>query len=112
MVLLGGLALIKAFVDPDQPLAARGDLVRVEVWIPSDAQAQLGETFMANKGAVRVAPGPTVLELFFDDGKHLNCPFVASGGTSVRWVGSDSVSVDDGDAQSCTLVRPPRKSEG
>ncbi|MBX2797657.1 MAG: serine/threonine protein kinase [Myxococcales bacterium] len=107
VVLLGGLALVKALSgDPDTQ--APDGLVRVEVWIPDEAQARLGETFLASRGAAFIAPGPTLLELLFNDGKVLNCTFEAMSGTEVRWVGDDSVSVDDGDSQSCELIRAPR----
>ncbi|HHO49716.1 MAG TPA: hypothetical protein ENK18_02325, partial [Deltaproteobacteria bacterium] len=103
VVLLGGLALIKALLG-DQTLLSSDDRVRVEIWIPNNAQAQLGEAFLASKGAARIAPGSTLLEIFFDDGTSLHCPFEAGEGTSVRWVGSSSVSINDGDARPCTPV--------
>lgn len=101
VVLLGALALFKQF-GPEEQVAT--GMVRVEIWIPADAQAQLGETFMRSKGAARIPPGETTLEMFFDSGKRLKCSFVAIEGTSVRWVGADSVSIDDGDARPCEPV--------
>ena len=73
VVLLGALALIKQF-SPDT--TDSDGLVRVEVWIPDTAYAQLGETFLRSKGAAKIPPGTTVLELMFSNGKYLNCPLM------------------------------------
>ena len=108
VVLLGALALFKQFAPKS---ADESGLVRVEVWIPNEAQAELGDTFMRAKGAVRIEPGPTEVLIKFDNGKRLRCPFEAAEGTSVRWVGNDSVSIDDGDALRCMRVRPPQVGE-
>lgn len=115
VVLLGMLALGKALlggglgsgtsVAANDPPPGAPDTVRIEVWIPGEAQAQVGETFLRQKGAARVRPGPNLLEVMFDDGRTLHCPFQAADGTSVRWVGDDSVSIDDGDAIPCQTVR-------
>jgi serine/threonine protein kinase len=103
---LSVLAVIKALRNADArdvalnaPIADQR--VRVEVWMPNNCQAQVGEVFLHTKGAARIAPGRTNLDLLFDDGKTLRCSFVADEGTTVRWVGNDSISIDDGDATPC-----------
>ena len=112
VVLLGGLALLKALlpallgaIDDGAPVsqleAPADDQVTVDVWIPLGARAELGEEILVEKGAVRVDPGPTVLQLSFEDGHAVRCAFTAVRGTSVRWVGDDSVSINDGDAIAC-----------
>jgi serine/threonine protein kinase len=119
VVALGILALLKAFrvagagatltsADPGfpAPTAPAADRkVRIEVWIPGEAQAQVGDVFLQAKGTARIDPGPSLLELMFDDGRRVECAFHAEEGTSVRWVGNNSVSIDDGDATPCQLVR-------
>ncbi|MEQ1501671.1 MAG: serine/threonine-protein kinase [Myxococcota bacterium] len=107
---LGFLALLK-FLRVGSSAGAGGapapddHKVRVEVWFPADAQAQVGDVVLQTKGAARIGPGPTQLELSFESGRMVQCPFVASDGTTVRWVGNDEVSVDDGDAARCRVVR-------
>ena len=86
--------------------------VRVDVWIPDDAQAQIGSTFLPHPGAVRVYPGRALMEIYFDDGRALNCTFDAKQGVAVRYVGGDAISVNDGPSDRCikgvTRASPPR----
>ena len=85
-----------------------GDQVRVNIWIPSDAQAQVGDAFRPNSGAVRVPPGPTSMQVLFDDGRTYGCSFEALEGISVRLAydaGTFGLSIDDRDTIPCTEVR-------
>jgi hypothetical protein len=52
-----------------------------------------------------VREGANLLELMFDNGRVVHCSFNAESGTTVRWVGDDKISVDDGDARPCQLVK-------
>ncbi len=104
VVLLGGLATVKALSERPVGASVSGDMVRVELWFPGGAQAQVGDTFLAHKGTARIPRGASVLELSLADGRRLNCAFDARDGIQVRWVGNDSVSIDDGDAVACTAT--------
>ncbi len=81
----------------------------VRVWMPSDAQARLGAHALVSPGRVEVDPGARTLQLLFNDGRVLSCPFEARTGTTVRFVvdqGRPSVSVDDGPATPCVDGAP------
>lgn len=82
--------------------------VRVNIWIPSDAQAQVGNAFRPNSGAVRLPPGPTKMQVLFDDGRTYDCGFDAQDDISVRLAydaGTFGLSVDDKQTLPCTEVR-------
>ena len=124
VMLLGSFAAVKFLTDQGS-LSAGDDLatvgsaakglVRVKVWIPSDAQAQVGEAFLPTAGHVRVPSGETDMKLFFNNGRTLDCSFVAEDGSSVRAVvdrGTYGLSVDDGDVGGCAESTPPRSGEG
>lgn len=108
--LLAGLAALKALRGNEfrtdlasnvSPLPPEGQDVRVEVWMPNDCQAQVGDVFLQTKGAARIAPGPTELELLFDDGRKLSCLFMAKEGIKIRYVGDNAISIDDSDPTRC-----------
>jgi serine/threonine protein kinase len=78
--------------------------VRVKIWIPSDAQAQVGPAFLAAPSGARVPPGRTAMEIKFDDGRQVGCVFDAKEDLSVRYVWDDgrhALSIDDGPAEPC-----------
>jgi len=94
----------------DIDVAALTDEVRVKVWLPSDAQAQIGQVFLPTAGHARVEQGATLMQIFFDDGRVMTCTFNAAEGISVRTVmdaGQYAISVDDGDVINCNEIRPP-----
>ena len=112
-VFLGGMSAVAAVLilavltkvllsGPDG--ASAGDLARLKVWIPSDAQAQVGNAFLPTAGHVRVPPGETAMQIYFDDGRIVRCVFDAANGGAVRYVGADGLSVDDGAALPCSTV--------
>ena len=114
VMLLGSMAALKLLVSTPLNGAQtavvhqQSGLVRVKIWIPSDAQAQVGNAFLPTPGHARVEPGPTQMTLWFNDGRELNCTFVASEGTTVRAVmdaGSYGLSVDDGEVGGCREVK-------
>ena len=89
-------------------LAAAADTVRVNIFIPSDAQAQVGDAFRPNNGAVRIKPGATNLQVFFDDGRAYTCGFEAADGTDARFIFDAEqwvLVVDDTDRKPCTETR-------
>ncbi len=118
---VGGLAFVIALLlilvvvqtfrqalDSDDALHAAKDTVRVNIFIPSDAQAQVGDAFRPNNGAVRVKAGPTSMQVFFDDGRAYSCGFQAEDGTEARfsydadkWV----LVVNDDEVVDCTETR-------
>jgi serine/threonine protein kinase len=103
VVLLMTLATVK-FISERSPSGIADGTVRVKVWIPSDAQAQVGPAFIGTAGGVRVAPGPTVMVIKFDDGRNVKCEFEAVQGLTVRYVwdaGRHGLSIDDGPAVPC-----------
>jgi serine/threonine protein kinase len=91
--------------DPGLLVGGPTPRVRVEVWFPSEASGQLGDVVLQSRGPARIAPGPSRLDLKFDDGGEVQCRFLAAEGTTIRWVGNDQISVDDGDAVTCHRQR-------
>jgi len=85
-------------------------MARVKVWIPPDSQAQIGEdVFLPTPGFVKLPPGPTLMQLYFDNGRKVNCSFEAGTGDAVRYVpgegGRPALSVNDGAAIPCQDVQ-------
>lgn len=121
VVLLGVLAGLKALSDASstavafQPPGIDADgRVRVKIWIPSDAQAQIGDVFLSTPGGARIGPGPTLMQVLFDDGRQLNCTFEAEPDAEIRYVfdaGRHGLSVDDGEARPCVVVVPARAAD-
>lgn len=116
VVVLGTLAVIKVMNASEQVSSAQAAAVpsdgmaRVKMWIPSDAQAQVGEVFLSTASTIAIYPGPTLAEIYFNDGSVWNCTFTAADGIAVRYVvedGSGALSVDDGAGQKCMLVNGP-----
>jgi hypothetical protein len=115
VVLLSAAAAVKAFSSsvPGSPAyvgAATDDgRVVLGVWIPGDATAQIGDQTLPTSGKVRVFPGETLMELYFNDGRTLNCRFEARQDITVRYVVDSDVgglSVDDSTMQPCNEIRP------
>jgi serine/threonine protein kinase len=103
--LVGALAVARAIASAETVQSPADGLVRLDVWFPTEATASIGDLVLAEKGATRVAPGPTSLELRFEDGRAVQCPLVVEEASTVRWVGDDRISVDDGDAVHCNVMR-------
>ena len=117
LVLFGGLALRQLWNRAPSPTpqievpAAADGKVEVTIWIPSDIQAQVGGEFVPHAGNVRMFPGPTLIELYFDSGRQLNCEFSALEGVAVRYIGSGGISVNDGASTPCTVTREASEEE-
>lgn len=115
MVTLVGakFAVGEGLLDNQMGEISMGDLtqgVRVKIWLPSDAQAQIGQVFLPTAGHARVDRGATLMQIFFDDGRVMTCTFEAAEGISVRTVmdaGRYGISVDDSDVIDCNEIRPP-----
>ena len=78
----------------------------------AEARARIGSQSIRLPGHLDVPPGPTTLELYFDDGVSLFCPFTAAEGLAVRYVverGRGAISVDDGLAIPCTDASAERR---
>ena len=64
---------------------------------------------------VRVIDGAPVTDAvvigILDDGTELSCEFVVSDGAAVRYVGEGAISVNDGQATACTVVRSDSDSD-
>jgi hypothetical protein len=94
--------------------SASANVVRVNTWFPSDAQAQVGPVFLMNSGAAKVPMGDTTMQVIFDDGRTYGCNFDATKDLSVRfiWDGGFGLSVNDGPVVLCTEVRAVPSSGG
>ncbi|NCG21629.1 MAG: protein kinase [Rhodobacterales bacterium] len=92
--------------DADGPSSALGDeSVRVNLFLPSDAQVQVGAAFRPNSGHVRIPAGPTNVQLYFDEGTQYTCGFDAVDNLQVRVVFDAKtwgLSIDDGPAEPCS----------
>lgn len=123
---VGGLAFLVALLlflvtwqalqnaPPLDPGAVTGT-VRVNVWIPGDAQAQVGPAFRPNSGFVRIPPGPTNMQVFFDDGRGYTCHFDADEGGAIRFIydsGGFGLTVNDGATKPCRETTPSRSVGG
>ncbi|MCA9570890.1 MAG: serine/threonine protein kinase [Myxococcales bacterium] len=79
----------------------------VSVWLPSDADAQVGDTLIRSPGRYELDTGTQLMQMFFQDGRALNCTFQATEGAAVRFVvdaGKAGLSVNDGAVQPCVEV--------
>ncbi|MEO0605221.1 MAG: hypothetical protein AAF211_27575, partial [Myxococcota bacterium] len=104
VVLLSVFALVK-WLDTERTY-------RVEIWIPRGATAWYGDQFVATTAAVRVPPGPRLLRILLNDNTARTLDCLVDAKRSVRWVGDDSVSVDDGLAQQCAEAAPGAAGPG
>lgn len=107
VVLLIGLVGLKLFAGKSGTEPAASGLVRVSVWLPSDAQAQLGDHLVTQPGRYEIESGMHLMQIFFRDGRSLNCTFTAQPDVAVRYVvdaGNEGLSVNDGPIQACTPV--------
>ncbi len=100
-----GVVDVAAAVEEQPPPAGT---VRVRLWFPADAQAQVGAVRLLTPGTVFAALGKNLLELNFVDGRQVSCSFEARDGVAVRYTGPDGISVDDGPAQACTELATAR----
>lgn len=108
---LGWVAANKAMSQSPAP-TPDASMVRLKVWMPAEARARIGSQSIRLPGHLDVPPGPTTLELYFDDGVSLFCPFTAAEGLAVRYVverGRGAISVDDGLAIPCTDASAERR---
>jgi serine/threonine protein kinase len=106
---LASLAGMKAYREGALPgmTAVASDKVHVSLWFPTGSHAVVDDVYLATKGPARVSRGPTILELTIDD-RVVRCPFLAEDGIEVRWVGDDSITVDDGEPIACEVVARAR----
>lgn len=108
---LGGVAANKyiarqgggppAAIDPLQA-------VSVSLWFPRDARARVGSLALGVPGRLQLPGGAQELDLSFEDGRTLICPFDARDGIIVRYVverGVGGVTVDDGPVAPCREAR-------
>jgi hypothetical protein len=115
VVLLLGAVVIRLMLKPDPVARTTGTLpgkTVVSVWIPSDAQAQVGDTFIRSPGKYEVDEGLQLMQIFFTDDHAVNCTFTATEGAAVRFVvdaGKEGLSVDDGPMQACVEVNQRTK---
>jgi serine/threonine protein kinase len=116
VVLLLGLVLFKLWADSgttDVAADPASDAVQVSVWIPSDAQAQLGDHLVRQPGRYEIEPGLHLMQVFFQD-RQLNCTFTAEPDMAVRYVhdaGDEGLSLNDGPMQKCTPVKSSRSPD-
>jgi serine/threonine protein kinase len=99
------------YIAGNQPLAnaSQEGAVAVTVWLPQSAQAHVGNIILPNSGTAQLSPGPTPLEVYFDDGRAYNCTFEAAENTVIRFVPDQGLSVNNAVAKPCnTLGSAPR----
>ena len=109
VLVISGLAITKIFVSGHGPAAlftsATGTgRVNVKVWIPTDAQAQIGDERLLTPGTAHVFKGNALMELHFVGGSVLACHFDAQEGETVRYVvdkGKGGLSIDDKTSVDC-----------
>lgn len=91
------------------PMEDADGKVKVKLWLPGDADAQIDDELLRTTGTVRVYPGVNVAQLMFENGEVLSCTFEAQDGITVRYVveaGKGALSVNDGAGKACTVVTP------
>jgi hypothetical protein len=79
-------------------------MANVYLWFPRDARARVGSASVSVPGHLDVPQGPHELDLSFEDGRTLACPFQAKTGMAVRFVverGVGGISIDDGPMLPC-----------
>ncbi len=107
---LGWLAWAKSGASkPPRAQEPEPALAEIYVWMPADARARVGATIAAMPGKIWVSAGSSTLELLFEGGEVLLCPFEAKPGRSVRYVverGRGAISIDDGPALPCKGAPP------
>lgn len=104
---LGGIAADKAWGvrQPPPQVDAALTMARVRFWFPSDARIRVGSLGLAVPGHLDLPHGRAEVDLAFDDGRVLACPFEARDGIAVRYVverGQGGISIDDGPVVPCT----------
>lgn len=99
VVLLCGFVILRLLLAPSPSDGGVHGKALVSVWIPSDADAQVGDVLIRQPGRYELDTGLQLMQLFFADGRALNCTFEASEGSAVRFVvdaGNEGLSIDDG----------------
>ncbi|MEZ4322054.1 MAG: serine/threonine-protein kinase [Myxococcota bacterium] len=84
-------------------------LVEVQVWLPDDTQAQIGDVFVTGPGRYQVEPGTHLMQVYVAGGQ-MNCIFMAEPDIAVRFVG-EGLTVNDGPVQECTPVNSTHNDE-
>jgi eukaryotic-like serine/threonine-protein kinase len=106
VAVLASLALLKYALTPDQNTAP--SQVRVEVWIPSDADATLDDqVVLLEPGAARLDSGHTTMKVTFETGRVVMCEFDAVEGLQVTMVydaGRDGITLDKGAFVPCRQI--------
>ncbi len=120
VLLCGGVGLRLMLRPAPLPAGAAEGKALVSVWIPSDADAQVGDVLIRSPGRYAIDTGLQLMQLFFADGRALNCTFKAAEGAAVLFVidsGTAGLSVNDGPVQPCVevtssaLEKEPKKLE-
>ena len=109
VVLLVGAVVLRLMLvsGPGPTMAPVDGKALVSVWIPSDADAQVGDTLVRGPGRYEIDTGLQLMQLFFEDGRSMNCTFQAAEGAAVRYVvdaGKAGLSVNDGPVEPCVEV--------
>lgn len=109
VVLLVGAVVLRLMLAPGPaPTMSPVDgKALVSIWIPSDADAQIGDKLVREPGRYELDTGAQLMQLFFEDGRAMNCTFQAVEGAAVRFVvdaGKSGLSVNDGPVEPCVEV--------
>ncbi|MBN2798222.1 MAG: serine/threonine protein kinase [Deltaproteobacteria bacterium] len=70
--------------EPDLIDESHAGKVKVKVWFPENATAELGSRILPTTGSAWIGPGDAQLKVSFDDGELVVCPFTASEETALR----------------------------
>ena len=91
------------------PVAASADdgKVQIQLWLPDDASASIGDVNARFTGRFHVPAGPDLMDVYYRDGHTDQCRFLATQGAVVRIDGSRGISVDGSGYELCELAQPP-----
>ncbi|MCA9300080.1 MAG: serine/threonine protein kinase, partial [Phycisphaerales bacterium] len=109
VVLLVGLVALKLYTAAmsGTPTGTQtAGVITIQVWIPPDAQAQLGDHLITGPGRFDVEPGTHLMQVFLQE-RTLNCVFSAEPDMAVRLIG-DGLTINDGPLQECTVASSTR----
>ena len=88
-------------------IAETSGQVRVKVWFPDQATAELGSRILPTTGSAWIDPGEAELRVSFDDGQLVSCPFTAYAETALRVFeqgGTRGFTVNDGAFTPCEVI--------
>jgi len=80
--------------------------VKVSIFLPSDASAQIGDTRVPTSQSTRVFPGSQLVEVYWGNGRTMQCKWNAEEGQDIH-LDERGFQIDKGSFQPCTETSPP-----